>query len=1092
MAGIIYYSGNRLEQLSRSAARLISENPLSSPLARETILIQTSGMERWFSIEMAKHNSIFGGYEYISPGDITSLAEKLTGLEQKEKTPYSRNLFAWSLMGLMDSNFSLGKEARLLGEYLEEKESRRKNSNELKRFQIASLAADIFDQYALYRENILEYWDQGRLVFTDSPNGHESWQFALWRRMGERYGGLNRHKMLKRIDAALDAGNIKAPEGFPERIICFGISMLPEFYLRLLAKMSAIVPVYLFHLNPSRYYWGDIITDKERARINRSRKTEANEEDSHYERGNALLAGFGTSGRDFLTALYDNNILAQEIELFDDETGKQFSLLQSIQRDIAELQDRARDGIKGRLTDDDDSLSFVSCHSPMREVEVLHDTLLELFDSDATLKPHEILVLSTDVNLYAPYVEAVFGSEQPYSTFIPYSIADRNMSGTSRAVRLYIELLELLSGRLEASKVMSALDSGSIREKFGFELEDMEILSRWVSQANIRWGLDAEFRKELSLPPEQENTWLYGLERMMLGYAMSGGGFYDGLYPFDEIEGGNAKILGGFSAFISALAKYTRAAKERRTLAGWKDFFDGIICDFFDENGADEFSIRYIRSQIKLFDDITEVCEFTGELGFNVMKAHLTGVFTTDFSTKGFITGGITVCSMVPLRSIPFRVIYLLGMNDSAFPRKQRPAAFDLMRLKRERGDRNTRESDRYLFLETILSARDKLYISYIGRNVKDNSRILPSNVVTELLDYIEESYETSDGSLIYERLVREHPLQGFSSKYFDGHLVSYNKDNFNVAKSLRGGQNEQKKSKPSAEIPLYTAQIKTNVDAAELIGFFRNPSKFFLRNCLNIDLEVKSGVLSDMEPFDIDNLDKYRMKEELLKSLDSEVSLAEIYRASGLLPPGTIGEAEFDILNKRVFHFGESLKRFIGGQTARRESYVCRIADISLSGSFDIYGKNFISFRPAKVKPMDVARLWINHLILQASGFGGASIYIGEDATLILNDVQNAVQILENLVKLYIRGHESPVVFFPGSSFAYVSGLLEKNKEHGIKAAVKEWTSGFNGYGERESDPYILRCFGMAALEAMPEFAETACAVFEECLSIVQKEKII
>ena len=1081
MKGLIYYSGNKLEKLAYTAAEFIRNNPLSSPLKRETILIQTDGMERWLALEIAKHNNIFSCYEFITPHNLPDLARRLSGLEDEEKSPYSRNLFVWSLLGLLDSNLTANKNVTLLSEYIKEKDS----IGDLKRFQIASLTADLFDQYALYRSEILEYWDSGKLVFADNSKPHELWQFAIWRLMNERYGGLNHHKRLRRILNKLDDVNIAPPAGFPERLICFGISMLPEYHLSLLEKMSAFIPVHLFHYNPSKYYWGDIVTDKERARI--ERRTKKNTNDSHLERGNALLADFGRSGRDFLTALYEGDILAEETDLFDDAINNDLTLLHSIQNDIAELNDRAGSE-KQLVAEGDNSLCFVSCHSPMREVEVLHDSLLELFNHDKTLEPREILVLTTDINLYAPYIDTVFGigksvSGKSSSAYIPYSIADRSISGAKPVVRLYLDILELLAGRMEASKVMSVFDSESLRKKYSLEPEDMEVLNKWVTEANIRWGLDGAFREELSLPTDPENTWLYGLERMMLGYAMqSSDKFFDGLYPFDEIEGSNAQLLGDFASFIGSLAKYVRDIKRKKTIAEWKRFFTGIINDFFDEDGDDESDVRYIRGKIEILDSIISICDFTGEISYNVVKSYFTDIFNTDFTTRGFITGGVTVCSMVPLRSIPFRIIYVLGMNDSAFPRNQRPLAFDLMRENPKRGDRSTRDSDRYLFLETILSAREKLFISYVGRNIKDNSLTLPSNVVTELQDYISEFYSFPNGKSFHDILVNEHPLQGFSDKYFNGQLTSFRNDNFDVARILH----EDKKAENKKQVvQSYAGTIKSSINADELIRFFKNPAKYFMKDCLSINLESKSSTLTDMESLNLDGLEKYKMKEDILTKIDSGFSLNTMYRSSGMLPPGTIGEYEFFTVEQNVKAFQKELQKVTGGEQVKKITYSCTVSGITLYAGFDVCAEKSISFRPATVKPKDHLGFWIKHLILKAAGFPGSSVYVGEDKSIELGNVENANRSLDKLLDLYKRGHKTAIAFFPDTSFAYIEGLLsEKGDENkGFEKANETWLDSFATKGERDNDPYIKYCFDMMGVEALTEFKEIASAVFEEYL---------
>jgi exodeoxyribonuclease V gamma subunit len=149
----------------------------------------------------------------------------------------------------------------------------------------------------------------------------------------------------------------------------------------------------------------------------------------------------------------------------------------------------------------------------------------------------------------------------------------------------------------------------------------------------------------------------------------------------------------------------------------------------------------------------------------------------------GFISSGVTFCAMLPMRSIPFKVVCLVGMNMDAFPRESKILGFDLMAKNPRIGDRSRRNDDKYLFLEALISARNKLYISYVGQSIRDNTRISPSVLVSELIDYIKEGFGLSE-----DEIVTFHRLQAFSSEYFntDSKLFSYSNENFAASFSRR------------------------------------------------------------------------------------------------------------------------------------------------------------------------------------------------------------------------------------------------------------------------------------------------------------------
>jgi len=1037
-------------------------------------------MERWLSLELARLNGIFSSYAFISYDNLVGIAETLAGNSIEEKSPYDRDVFPWSIMALLEDDFLSVKNMKPVAGYIAK--------NELKRFQIASRVADIFDQYALYRPDMIDLWESGRAAFEE--NAHEDWQFAIWRRLNERYGEkINRHKRLKKAlkSTATNGKPPFIPERFPERIICFGISIMPRYYLELLAGISAFIPVYIFHMNPSQEYWGDIISDK-RLAIAESRLSR----DIQYaERGNQLLSSFGDSGREFITMLYANDYILSPVELFEETAGN--SLLQNIQNDITFLKDRGFE--KGIVMDRDDSIRFVSCHSPIRELEVLHDYLISLFNTNGELKPHDILVLSVDINEYAPYIDAVFGTVgKKYR--IPYSIADRSMA-ENVSVRLFLDILTLISGRLEANAVISVIDTEIIRGKFGLDTGDIELIGSWVSEANIRWGLDAGFQEELGLPGSPENTWLFALDRMLLGYALEEDGiFFDGIYPFGKAEGDGARVLGNFASFILTLAGTVRSAKREKTPREWEDFFMLILNNFFGVNNGDEVSIKYIQSQIRIFKEAEELCGFTGRIGFDVMSACLKARFNNKPAGRGFIAGGVTFCSMVPLRSIPFKIICILGMNDGAFPRRQAHDAFDLIAVKPRPGDRDTRKNDRYLFLETILSAREKLYISYIGRNIKNNGRIPPSPALVELQDYIQNSYDFPEG-YSFENLVTEHPLQGFNPNYFlDKGLSSFREDNFEAAVSA-GLNLPNRKTAPLSSAVI----IKQKITSADITAFLRNTSKYFLYNCLNVDISRDSGILEDFEPFELSGLNKYQIKERLLKEKDAH-SLFDIYRSSGFLPGGVKGKYEFDSLSARTQKLLEYVNLYTGGKEKKIREFDIQNSGFTITARCSLYGNNLVLFRPAEIKAADRLNLWIQHLIANFDGFYFNSVYIGEKkdgyAVLTLeagNNKYDPRECLAKILSLFAEGHSAPIPFFPETSWAYINSLYgekesesPKSEEKAFRAANAKWFN-YIKKGDK-NDPYVNHCFMENNVADIDGFQKCADDVLKEFKLNVKTEK--
>ena len=360
----------------------------------------------------------------------------------------------------------------------------------------------------------------------------------------------------------------------------------------------------------------------------------------------------------------------------------------------------------------------------MREVEVLYDHLLALFDGDRELTPRDVLVMTPDINAYAPYIHAVFATPDEPRLKIPYSIADRSIRREGHISEALLGMLELVGSRFEASRLLNLLETPPIRHRLALGDDDLEQIRTWVAATRIRWGLDEGHRERLGFGAFAENTWKAGFQRLLLGYAMPGYGqhTFAGILPYDHIEGSSTAVLGTFLQFCEDLFAAVSDLDRPRPLAQWAEVLTGLLDHFFDSSDDSEKEMHTVRRVIGDLADQQHGSGFTEAVGIDLIRADLTQKLDTEALGTGFITGGVTFCAMLPMRSIPCKVIALIGMNDGAFPRQNRSPGFDLMARAPRRGDRSPRDDDRYLFLEALLSARSTLYISYVGQSLQDNS----------------------------------------------------------------------------------------------------------------------------------------------------------------------------------------------------------------------------------------------------------------------------------------------------------------------------------------------------------------------------------
>ena len=633
----------------------------------------------------------------------------------------------------------------------------------MKLFQISQKIADLFDQYLVFRPEMIFRWERGE---------EDHWQAQLWRELSLGKERLHRARIRKTLLEKIK----KLPheiENFPARISIFGISYLPPFHLETFVEISKLCQVNLFLMNLCKEYWAEIVSARQIKEIQRKYITSNSFTEGLYlEEGNRLLASMGALGRNFFSMI--SGLDCRIYELFDDKYGH--TILAKVQSDILNLKERKFTHHPSLSFDS--SIQIHSCHSPMREIEVLHDNILAMFEEDPDLLPKDIVVMTPDIESYAPFVQAVFDAQSDKALRIPFTIADRNIRKESHIIEDFMSILDLKTSRLGVTRVMALLESASIKEKFGLTESDIEIAERWIKETNIRWGIDADFRRKLGLPGFSENTWKAGIERLLLGYAMPGldRKMFSGILPYDHIEGGEVKILGKFLKFLSRVFSCIDSLDKPRTLSGWHLKLVEILEQFFVPDEDSDQEIQVLRSIMDEISKTEKLSGFDGLMEIEVVKSCLENLLEHVNFGHGFISSGVTFCAMLPMRSIPFKVVCLVGMNMDAFPRESKILGFDLMAKSPRIGDRSRRNDDKYLFLEALISARNKLYISYVGQSIRDNTRIPPSVLVSELIDYIKEGFGLSE-----DEIVTFHRLQAFSSEYFNTHskLFSYSQENF-------------------------------------------------------------------------------------------------------------------------------------------------------------------------------------------------------------------------------------------------------------------------------------------------------------------------
>jgi exodeoxyribonuclease V gamma subunit len=1082
------HTSNRLETLAGRLAEAL-QKPLRSALQPEVVVVQSQGMARWLKLELAGRQGICANCSFPFPKVFCAQALGTNAASPGEGLALEREVMLWEILRLLPELLPR-PEFGPLKSYLTDPADVRK------RFQLSSQIANLFDQYLVFRPDLILSWDRGELSAADLKDSpHELWQAALWRRLHQEKPGPHLAALLKKFSEHVARPDFKPLEA-PERISIFGISALPPSYLQVFCALGARIDVHLFLLQPSKEYWGQIADARESERILKAAgKGDAAGGELHLEAGNHLLASMGHLGRDFLNLVLEAGDWDEERAFSEPPEA---DLLQHIQADLFHLRDRGREGC-GRLPigRTDASLRVHSCHSSLREVEVLYDYLLDWFARDSKLAPRDVLVMTPEIDAYAPFIQAVFDSPEEAGKRIPFSVADRGAGSASQVVDAFLNLLSLSATRLEATNVLRILETNAVRARFGLAESDLDLIRVWVRGTNIRWGQDAKQRESLGLPGLAENTWQQGMDRLFAGYALAGQGerMFQEVLPYD-VEGGSAEVLGHFAEYLKRLFDLAARLRERRTIGEWEETLLRALEAFFEPHESQVPETLLIRATLRELAGKAAAAGCVEPVDLAVILDSLNQLLAEDRFGSGFITGGVTFCALKPMRSIPFKVICLLGMNDGAFPRTDRHLSFDLMAQKPRLGDRSLRADDRYLFLETLLSARERLHISYVGQSIRDNSEAPPSVLVSELLDYVAQAYELPGHDVVKDHVLVRHRLQAFSPAYFtaqDARLFSYSAEN---CRASHCGQAARAVPAAFLDAPLSApaAEWRT-VDAGALAEFFCNPARWLVTRRLGLRFEEQDEALEEVEPFAVAPLDGYAIRQNLVDMGLKGASLKDalqLMKASGRLPLGEAGAAHFRGLQAEVQAFLDQLRPHFG------DGYVDPVQVDHTLGEFRLVGeirrltaKGPLHFRCASIKPKDLLRCWVQHLVLNAALPGrqySNTVLVGSDKVLEAPPLARAPELLAGLLDLYWKGLTTPLKFFPQTAWAYVDAVLKqeagRSKQEPLGLARVNWEGNpFRQTPGECADPYFDLCFrNVDPLDE--EFQQTARAVFEPLLS--------
>lgn len=997
------HASNRMEVLAEWLAEDMREQP-AEPLDAERIVVPHRLLGEWLRLELATRLGIAANLKTQLPAEFAWSVMREAVPDLPGESAFEPGALRWRIFDLLGRWSSDDAVSRYLAD-----------GDPRKRFELADRLAAAYDRCLVFRNGV---WNAG------DPS---DWHVRLWEELVRDIGGATHW-----VDAVAAYGRVieqasgsSGSTSRRPRVRLFGIAMLSPSYLKMLHRMGTVMDIDLFLLSPSGDFRADGVPPADAGSAR-----------------NELVAVWGRLARDLQT------LLAEKLSA---EAGRRThgaasgTCLEEVQQDIlsgrsaTEARTATADSTSTPPIGPDETLQIHVCHSRTREVEVLHDRLLGLFDDHKDIQPADVLVLTPDLDAYAPVVQAVFGAADT----IQFNIG-RQRARVGTAINAFLDLLALAGSRYTASELLSPLRAASVRHRFGLDDGDLARIRDWVGRAGIRWGMDDAHRTEEDVAAPAYNNWHHGLRRLLLAYAIpDDDALIDGIVPCPldrhgyQSGAGDYERLGSFVRYCDLARELNGWVADARTPDDWAQCLrDEVLGRFFVRQPFfDPESARETDAVARLIDDFVSECAVADAdipVPFEVLRDALVRRAGVEARAVPRLADGVTVAGLATGQVFPAKVVCLLGMNDGAFPRRPPATAFDFMDGlfaddARQLGDRDARDEDRFAFLEALLAARRCFLVSYTGRDLMEDKPIPPSVVVSELTDYLSQRFPAADG---WET---RHPLQPFSRRYFtpsEPDLFSYSQAMANAARAVESIPGRPARFVGELAPPRERlAAAGDEIPLEELTRFSSSPTKYFLRNRLGLHLDVYDDEMGDDEPFELDGLEAWQLKSDLFeRQQNGATEDYGLLAATGQLPPDNLGRIQFRETANEVSALAAVLEPYKEHcEEVAVDIAVERFRILGSVAGFRLDEGELLWWRIGRIRPKDMVEVWLRLLASTCAVERPVTAFLlgsKTNAPAIVKGPapETARSHLSRWLEAWTDGQNEPLPFFPETSWTWVT----------------------------------------------------------------------
>ena len=1021
------HRAERADTLAAALAELLS-SPLDDVFAQEVVSVPARGIERWLTQRMShflgrrsgRSDGICAAVRFPSPA---ALITEVAGVQEHDL--WAPDAAVWPLLEVIDASASLPwcrTLATHLGYLSDVPDAAHRRG---RRYAVARRVAGLFDAYATHRPDMLTAWAAG-----NDEDGwgapvppDVAWQPELWRRLREQIPAPDPVAQLTGRLAELRSD--PAEVDLPERLSLFGPTALPARQLRVLTALAEHRDVHLWLPHPSPALWDVLAAQLGEQPANAPVRRRL--DPSAAAPRHPLLSSLGRDAREMQTTLSRT----PHIDRHHVADRPATTMLAVLQRD---LRENRRPG-PGRTTIDatDDSIQVHACHGQARQIDVLRDVLVGLLAADDSLQPSDILVMCPDIEAYAPLIQGAFGLDEVVAGGHPahrlrVRLADRALTQTNPLLATAARLLDLADGRVTASQVLDLAGWAPVRRRFAFDDDELERLATWTSESGARWGLDAAHRAEFKLDGFPQNTWRAGLDRVLLGVAMADedNSTLGVALPLDDVGSSDVDLAGRFAELLARLSRALDALSGEHPVGDWLAALISAVSSLTSVSSTNGWQSAELRREMaKAEQTATEAGAGRVPLARSDIRALLGSRLAGRPTRANFRTGTLTVCTMVPMRSVPHRVVCLLGLDDGVFPRAAREDGDNLLARDPAVGERDLRSEDRQLMLDALMAATEKVVITYTGADERTGARRPPAVPLGELLDALDDTATTAKGGRARSQILVRHPLQPYDSRTVTPGALGRTGP-FTFDPTALGGARAAAGTRVPVPVFLPSAlpaSPRRDVDLADLIALLTHPVKGFLRQRLDVGIRFEQDDPSDALPVDLNSLELWGVGDRLLRARlagvpENDCRQAELRR--GVLPPFQLGGRTLETLFEEI--------RPLVDKTESLRAAPRRTVDVvlDLPGGRQLRGtvgglheEYLVAVSYSKLGPAARLRAWLSMLALSAGhpdkAWGAATVGRGDRgrpqcATLTPIKAQTALPVLEQLVELYDKGLREPL----------------------------------------------------------------------------------